>query len=35
MGKKSEGERLHVRPRRRWDYNIGMNFKETGLESVG
>jgi hypothetical protein len=31
---KPEGKRTLGKPRRRWEYNIRMDFKETRLESV-
>jgi hypothetical protein len=34
FGSKTEGKRPQERARRRWDYDIKMDIKETGLESV-
>jgi hypothetical protein len=31
---KPEGKRPLGRPRRRWEYNIGMDLRETGWEVV-
>jgi hypothetical protein len=30
LARKSEGKRLHGRPKHRWEDNIGMNLREIG-----